>query len=395
MKILHFDVIGGASGDMILGALVDSGLPVDVLRTLLEQLQLNEFEINSQKVTKNGFSATKVNVAVQGDPPERHLKDIREIIQRSKLQVEIQDKSLAIFQRIAEVEAAIHHQPVAEVHLHELGGTDTIIDITGTLLALDYLGITAVSSSPLPLGKGFVKGAHGEIPLPAPATVGLLKGLPVYGTDIQAELVTPTGAAIISQLSTAFGPAPAMELETTGYGAGNRDLPIPNLLRILIGKSKDQTRADLEQLTMLETNLDDLNPEIYPYLMDRLFEAGALDVVLLPIQMKKNRPGTQVQVLAKESDVGIHKSILFQETTTLGIREYRVDRVSLPRKILELDTAYGKIRVKIADINDHQKKVSPEYEDCARAAKEFQVPLQLVYREVIDFFNKNHSETLR
>ena len=395
MKILHFDLIGGASGDMILGALVDSGLPVDVLRTLLEQLQLNEFEINSQKVTKNGFSATKVNVTVQGDPPERHLKDIREIIQRSKLKVEIQEKSLAIFQRIAEVEAAIHHQPIAEVHLHELGGTDTIIDITGALLALDYLGIAAVSSSPLPLGKGFVKGAHGEIPLPAPATVGLLKGLPVYGTDIQAELVTPTGAAIISQLSTAFGPAPAMELETTGYGAGNRDLPIPNLLRILIGKTKDQTRADLEHLTVLETNLDDLNPEIYPYLMDRLFEAGALDVVLLPIQMKKNRPGTQVQVLANESDIGIHKSILFQETTTLGIREYRVDRVSLPRKILELDTAYGKIRVKIAEINDHQKKVSPEYEDCARAAKEFQVPLQLVYREVIDFFNKNHSETLR
>jgi uncharacterized protein (TIGR00299 family) protein len=392
MKSLHFDIIGGASGDMILGALIDAGLSIESLSNLLSGLNLTEFELKARKVTKNGFSATKVDVLVEKGPPERHLKDIQKIIQNSSLPSTIKEKSLEIFQRIAGVEAGIHNVSINDIHLHELGGTDTIVDICGTLLALDHLGIKNITSSAVPLGAGFIKGSHGEIPLPAPATIALLEGVPVYGRDVQAELVTPTGAALITSLANEFGSAPHLQLEAVGYGAGGRDLPFPNLLRVLIGDSMIDGPGGLEQLLVLETNLDDLSPEIYPYLMERLFEAGALDVILIPVHMKKNRPGTQIQVLTDPGIVNHIKSIIFEETTTLGIRQYQVDRFSLTRRTEQLETPYGPVRIKIADINEGQVKVSPEYEDCARLAKQHQIPLRKIYKLAIDIFWENYQK---
>ncbi len=388
MKVLYFDLIGGASGDMILGALVDAGLSLDKLKELLAGLNLNEFDIQAKIVDKNGFCATKVDVLVTEQPPERHLKEIKDIIQKSSLPQTVQNRALQIFERIAETEAAIHNKSIDQVHLHELGGTDTIIDITGTLLALEHLEISKIYASPVPLGKGFIKGAHGQIPLPAPATVALLKGIPVYGRDIDAELVTPTGAALLAELVDDFGPAPPLVLETVGYGAGGRDLPIPNLLRVLIGEISSTDSGTINRLAVLETNLDDLNPEIYPYVIESLFSAGALDVTLTPIQMKKNRPGTQIQVLCEPSDIDTLISILFRETTTLGIKQFLVDRYALPRTIRDVETPYGKIRVKIAEISPDQNKISPEFEDCRRAAQEHGIPISQIYQEIIRSFQE-------
>ncbi|MCD4803832.1 MAG: nickel pincer cofactor biosynthesis protein LarC [Anaerolineales bacterium] len=388
MKVLYFDLIGGASGDMILGAMVDAGLSIDILKKLLAGLNLNEFDILAKIVDKNGFCATKVDVLVTEQPPERHLKEIKDIIQKSSLPRTVQNRALQIFERIAGAEAAIHNKSVDQVHLHELGGTDTIIDITGALLALEHLEISKIYASPVPMGKGFVKGAHGQIPLPAPATAALLKGIPVYGRDIDAELVTPTGAALLADLVDDFGPAPPMILETIGYGAGGRDLPIPNLLRVLIGEITPAESATLNRLAVLETNLDDLNPEIYPYVIESLFSAGALDVTLSPVQMKKNRPGTQIQVLCEPVEVDAMRSILFQETTTLGIKQIMVDRYALPRTIQEVETPYGKIRVKIAKISPDIKKISPEFEDCRKAAQKHGIPITQIYQETIHSFQE-------
>lgn len=388
MKALYFDLIGGASGDMILGAMVDAGLSIDKLKELLSGLNLKEFDIQAKIVDKNGFTATKVDVLVTEQPPERHLKEIKDIIQKSSLPPAVQNRALQIFERIAKTEATIHNKSIDQVHLHELGGTDTIIDITGTLLALDHLEISKIYASPVPLGKGFIKGAHGQIPLPSPATTSLLKGIPIYGRDIDAELVTPTGAALLAELVDDFGPAPPMVLETVGYGAGGRDLPIPNLLRVFIGEISSSDSATLDHLAVLETNLDDLNPEIYPYVIESLFAAGALDVTLTPIQMKKNRPGTQIQVLCEPSMMDSMRSILFRETTTLGIKQILVDRYSLPRTIQEVETPYGKIRVKIAEISPNIKKISPEFEDCRRAAQEHGIPITDIYQETIRSFRE-------
>ena len=383
MKTLYFDLIGGASGDMILGALIDSGLSIDTLKKMLEGLNLSEFTIQAEKVNKNGFSATKVDVRVKKQPPERHLEEIKAVIQNSSLSKAIQTRALVIFERIAETEAALHNKTIDQVHLHELGGTDTIIDVVGTLLALDHLGISSIYASPVPLGKGFIEGAHGQIPLPSPATIALLKGIPVYGKDIESELVTPTGAALLAELVEDFGPAPPMILENVGYGAGGRDLPIPNLLRVLIGEISQSGKTTIDHLAILETNLDDLNPEIYSYVVESLFEGGALDVTLTPIHMKKNRPGTQIQVLCEPVIVEAMRLILFRETTTLGIKQYFIDRYALPRTIKEIETPYGKVRVKIAEISPDFKKVSPEYEDCRKLAIEKGIPITLVYQETI------------
>jgi len=363
-------------------------LSIDILKKLLAGLNLNEFDILAKIVDKNGFCATKVDVLVTEQPPERHLKEIKDIIQKSSLPQTVQNRALQIFERIAGAEAAIHNKSVDQVHLHELGGTDTIIDITGALLALEHLEISKIYASPVPMGKGFVKGAHGQIPLPAPATAALLKGIPVYGRDIDAELVTPTGAALLADLVDDFGPAPPMILETIGYGAGGRDLPIPNLLRVLIGEITPAESATLNRLAVLETNLDDLNPEIYPYVIESLFSAGALDVTLSPVQMKKNRPGTQIQVLCEPVEVDAMRSILFQETTTLGIKQIMVDRYALPRTIQEVETPYGKIRVKIAKISPDIKKISPEFEDCRKAAQKHGIPISQIYQETIHSFQE-------
>ena len=380
MKIAYFDCIGGASGDMILGALIDAGLGIETLRARLAALRLADFELKTQRVNKNGFSATKVDVVVSDDVPERHLADIEAIITASSLASSIQLQANAIFRRMAEVEAGIHGTTLDHVHLHELGGVDTIVDVVGCLVGLDALGIEKVYASPLPMGRGFIKGAHGQIPLPAPATVALLKGVPIVGSDIEKELVTPTGAALLSSLAAGFGPIPPMTLTAVGYGAGGRDLPVPNVVRLLLGDQAAPASLGVESVVVLETNIDDLNPQIYDHVMARLFKAGALDVFLTPIQMKKNRPGTLLRVICRPGDSGPLTDILLRETSTLGVRQQIMGRMSLPREFRTVTTPYGNVRIKIAKLGDGTRRAAPEYDDCRRLAEETGAPLREVYR---------------
>jgi uncharacterized protein (TIGR00299 family) protein len=384
MKIAYFDCIAGASGDMILGALVDAGVPLEMLRERLSTLALgDEFELNAQKVDKNGFSATKVDVIIQESKTDRqhgrHLPEIEKLIETSSLAEHLKIKATGMFRRLAEVEAGIHGLPVEKVHLHELSGVDTIVDIVGALLGLEALGVQQVFGSPLPLGRGFVRGVHGQIPLPAPATLVLLKGIPVLGSDTDKELVTPTGALILSTVCKGFGPIPAMTLTKLGYGAGGRDLPIPNLLRLLIGEEG----TGIENLVVLETNVDDNSAEINGYVMEKLFSSGALDVYFTPILMKKNRPATLLSVLCRPADVEQMETILFRETSTLGVRRQPVERRCLPRESQTVGTPYGPVRVKIAHLPDDTTKRSPEYEDCKQAAESHDVPLRVVYEAAL------------
>jgi uncharacterized protein (TIGR00299 family) protein len=382
VKIAYFDCIAGASGDMILGALLDAGLPEATLRKELDALHLDDFRLECRPVVKNGFRATKVDVIVRDDVSERHLADVARIIGRSDLPATLQERAMAIFRRLCQVEARIHGSSIEDVHLHELGGVDTIVDVVGALAGLDALGIDSVCASPLPVGRGFTQGAHGRIPLPAPATVALLEGVPIQGTELDMELVTPTGAALLSTLAEDFGPIPAMTLTAVGYGAGTRDLPIPNLLRILIGERPPGEGARVETLVLLETNVDDMNPEFYDYVMGRLFGAGALDVFLSPIQMKKNRPATVVHVLCSRDHVEAVRAVLLTETTTLGVRQAEVTRYALPRSVETVETPYGSVRVKVARWGQGETKSAPEYEDCRRLAERHDVPLREVYRAV-------------
>jgi uncharacterized protein (TIGR00299 family) protein len=386
MNVAYFDCIAGASGDMLLGSLVDAGLPMKELNSRLSMLGLgNEFELRTRKVDKNGFVATKLDVIVQDNRHGRHLAEIEEILSNSQLPKDIREKSSQMFRRLAGVEAGIHGKPIEEVHLHEVGGTDTIIDIVGTLFALDEMKVERVYASPLPLGRGFIKGAHGQIPLPAPATVALLKGIQIQGSESETELVTPTGAVLLSTLSHGFGPIPAMTLTGQGYGAGGRDLPIPNIMRVLLGEMSTATQGvEVEALILLETNIDDNSAEINGYVMEKLFEAGALDVTFTPIQMKKNRPASQISVLCTSSGVAAMENILFLETSTLGVRRQAVERSCLARVIDRVDTPYGRIRVKVAYLPDGKTKRAPEYEDCKKAALSFNVTFREVYNAALN-----------
>lgn len=387
MKIAYFDCISGASGDMILGALVDAGLSFERLQSDLALLGLDGYKLESQPVVKNGFKATKVDIVVKDDVPERHLAEILAIVENSQLPGEIKGRATALFTRLAEVEAGIHGTSLDQVHLHELGGIDTMVDVVGAFLGLQSLGIEKVYASPLPLGRGFIRGAHGQIPLPSPATLALLKGIPVVGTELNFELVTPTGAALLTALAESFGPIPAMTLTAVGYGAGGRDLPIPNVIRLLLGEINLTSAAVTETLVTLETNIDDLNPQVFDYLMERLFQNGALDVTLTPIQMKKNRPAVQFWVLCRPSQAAELEAILFAETSTLGVRRALVERHALERSFQTVETPYGPVQVKIAHLADGRTRPAPEYEDCKKLAQEMGVPLWEVFRAAQNALN--------
>lgn len=380
MKIAYFDCIAGASGDMILGAMLDAGLSEAQLKDRLSRLHLPGFDLRSQRVVKQGFSAIKVDVLVADDLSERRLAEIKTVVQESDLADEIKTQAITIFDKLGEVEAEIHGITPDQVHLHELGGLDTIVDVIGTLVGLKALEVARAYASPLPLGGGLTSGAHGTIPLPAPATLALLKDIPVVGSDLEMELVTPTGAVLLASLVESFGPIPAMTLKSVGYGAGGRDLPIPNVLRLLLGEQAVPGSASRETLVTLETNIDDLNPQAYEHVMARLFQAGALDVTLSPLQMKKDRPGTQLWVLCRPGDADTLVKILFAETSTLGVRKQWVERMSLARSIETVETPYGPVRVKIAKLDGGQVKITPEYEDCRRLAQEKGVPLREVFQ---------------
>jgi len=381
MKILYFDCFAGIAGDMILGALVDAGLSLDKLRHELGKLHLDGWEISAEKVMKKALSATRLHVETTEAHVHRGLPDITRIISGSILNEQIKKRSITAFARLADVEAAIHNKSVEEIHFHEVGALDAIIDIVGAMIGIHLLGIDRVISSPVHLGTGVVKSAHGELPVPAPATLALLQGVPVYSRGIEAELTTPTGAAILTTLTDEFGPLPLMEVKLIGYGAGSRDLPLPNLLRVCLGTAV-AGGYDEDTVRLIETNIDNMNPEFFEYVFERLFAAGALDVWTTPITMKKSRPAAMLSVLAAGTDSAKLTDIILSETTTLGVRTQQVERTKLERESRIVPTRYGNIRVKIGKLGPVIKNISPEYDDCKKAAADHRVPLKDLYDEV-------------
>jgi len=376
--IAYLDCFSGLSGDMLLGALVDAGLSLDELRADLSHLSLPGYEISAERVSKRGISGTRVSVRAEASHEHRGLSDITAIIARAELPREVAARAVAVFTRLAEAEAAVHGHSVEEVHFHEVGAVDAIVDIVGALCGLRRLNVGKLYVSPLPLGGGWVESAHGRLPVPAPATSLLLKGVPTYGGPVEAELVTPTGAAIVATLADGFGSMPPMTLRAVGWGAGAADLPHPNLVRLFLGDAAEQPGR--QYLVMLETNVDDMNPEFFDHVMERLFTAGALDVFYTPILMKKSRPAVLVSVLADPERADQLADILFRETSTFGVRRREVLRQCLDREWREVDTPYGTVRVKIGLLGGEEVSAAPEYEDCRRLAGERGVPVMEVYQ---------------
>jgi uncharacterized protein (TIGR00299 family) protein len=400
--LLYLDCFSGISGDMLLGALVDAGLPLDRLRRALGSLAVAGYEISAERVLRAGVAATKFNVRehpapgtehqalgtehqhehehqhpASGPPQHDHrhahahahrsLPEIFTLIDGSALSAAGRERAKALFRRLAEAEAAIHQMPVEQVHLHEVGALDSIIDIVGAVFGLEWLGADSIVCSPLNVGGGMVDSAHGVFPVPAPATVALLGDAPIYGGPVRRELVTPTGALIVSSYASSFGPIPPMSVERVGYGAGDRDFPTtPNVLRILVGRAT--TPAETDRVTVIECEIDDMNPQIFGVAMDRLYEAGALEVFYVSVQMKKNRPGTLLTVLAPPALRGAIADVVFRETTTIGLRHYEVARECLQREMVTVDTAVGPVRFKVAWRNGHVINAAPEFEDCVRLA---------------------------
>ena len=383
MTLAYFDCFSGISGDMALGALVDAGLPLEDLRAELAKLGLSGYSLGSRKVLRSGLSATKVDVILDAkEQPARRLADIRRIIDGSALGPSAKRKSLDIFTRLAMAEAMVHGTTPEEVHFHEVGAVDAIVDIVGAVVGLELLGINEVIASPVNVGSGSVHTAHGRLPVPAPATAELLKGIPLYASSISFELTTPTGAAIISTLASSFGPLPQLTVRRTAYGAGGRDLPhTPNVLRLFVGEYASPYEED--RAVLIETSIDDLNPQIYGHLIERLLETGALDAYLAPIVMKKGRPGVLLSVLAGKEKADELLDILFRETTTIGVRIQEVGRKKLSRELLDVRTPYGTVRVKVSRRGDEVLTVTPEYEDCKRLAREHRVPIRSVMQEAV------------
>ncbi len=379
MKIAYFDCFSGVSGDMILGSLIDAGLDLEALKKTLSTIPLPDYEISSEKVMKNGIAGTRFKVISSGAVQERHLSDIITLINAGSLSEKARQSACDIFRLIAAVEADIHGKTIEEIHFHEIGAVDSIIDIIGACAALDMMGIGAVYCSRVNVGSGFVKTNHGVLPVPAPATANLLSGVPVYSSGIEAELATPTGSAVIKHFTSRFGPLPDMTVRSIGYGAGMKDLPVPNLLRVFIGE--DDAREDYDTVLSLETNIDDMNPEFYQHVSERLLDAGALDVFTTPVIMKKGRHGVQLTVLAREVHRETLTEIIFAETTTAGIRMSRLERAVLDREMRLVSTRFGSIPVKVLSRGGRVVTVSPEYEECRKLAKELKVSLKEVYDE--------------
>ncbi len=418
-RVLYLDCFSGISGDMFLGMSVDLGVPLARLKRDLSKLRLRGYAISSRRVLRGGLWGTKVDVRIPGaarpgaghehDPAggfhahapggprlhthrrgERHrgLREIREIVEGSRLPERVQRRAMKVFETLVEAEARVHRIPAQRVHLHEVGAVDAIVDIVGASLCLEALQVDRVVASPLPAGTGTIRCEHGVFPVPAPATVEILKGKPLYGNDLPGELVTPTGAALVVALADEFGPMPPLRVESVGYGAGSRDPgDHPNLLRGFLGVLQDPP-ALLERVTVIETTIDDLNPQVYGFLMDRLFAAGALEVFFVPIQMKKNRPGILVTVISPSDRFDAVGEVLFRETTTIGFRYQRMDRIELGREIRKVRTKYGPIRIKVSLFQGKMVQATPEYEDCREAALAAGVPLREAQREASEAFHR-------
>lgn len=373
MRIAYFDCFSGASGDMILGACIDAGVPVETLRDALAGLPAKGFTLDAAKLRKQGFAATQVDVRVEPgvDQPHRHLRHVREILAAASLSDSVRGRADAVFTRLAEAEAAAHGTTIEKVHFHEVGAIDAIVDIVGACVALESLGVERVECSPIPTGSGVVQCQHGTMPVPAPGTAALLRGVPLATCDEAGELTTPTGAAILTTLAAAYGPMPAMTIDRIGYGAGRREGKTrPNLLRLLVGTATGESgTATADEVAIIEANLDDATPETIGYVVERLLAAGALDAFTTPIYMKKNRPAVTVTVLAEPSQQGTIEDLLFAETTTFGVRTYRAKRQKLDRSHETVETTFGPIRVKIGRRGGRTVTVSPEFDDCKAAAE--------------------------
>ncbi|TAK27213.1 MAG: nickel pincer cofactor biosynthesis protein LarC [Chloroflexota bacterium] len=362
---------------MLLGALIDVGLPIEELRAGLATLPLTGYTISANTVKRRMISATKVMVDLADGQPSRGPREVAALIQSSELPEPVKETAQMIFARLAQAEATIHGLPIEQIHFHEVGAVDAIVDIVGAAYGLHHLGIDSVHCSPLNVGHGFVRTSHGVLPIPAPATVRLLEGVPVYDSGIEAELVTPTGAAIVSTIARSFGTLPPMRVTASGYGAGGKDLQQPNVLRIMLG-DEALSRADDAPVLVLETNIDDMNPELYEHVADRLFDRGAMDVFLIPIHMKKNRPAVLLSAIAPPELADELIRIILDETTSLGVRFTEMRRRCLARETESVQTIYGTIRVKVARRAGFLT-AAPEHDDCRRAAREHGVPLARVY----------------
>ena len=378
MKTLYFDCFAGASGDMILGSLVSVGVEPDQLLAQLAQLDVSGFSVKFEQVNKSGLSANFARVETAHEHKHRHLSDIHQIIESSRLSAGIKQRAIKIFTRLAHAEARVHNEPVDHVHFHEVGALDAIVDVVGACICFELLNVERFLCSPIHVGSGTVEMAHGRFPVPPPAVTELLKNVPFYSTDLKGELLTPTGAAIITTVCDSYGPIPQMTVETTGYGAGSRNYEnFPNVLRVLLGETKSTSQTD-ENLLVLETNIDDVSPQIIGHVMDRAFALGARDCYCTPVQMKKNRPGVLLSILCDSNLKQRMEELLFTETTTIGVRSYEVNRRALDRKIVTVETLYGIIDVKVAVLNGRVVNEMPEFDQCREAAQRAGVPLKQV-----------------
>jgi len=369
---------------MFVGTLLDAGLPLERLLAELGKLALGEYEFKRTRALRGHLVGTRVEIVIPGKQPHRKLRDITQLVGQSALPEGVKQQVLKVFGRLAEVEGKLHDRPASEVHFHEVGALDSILDIVGACVGLELLGISELHCSPVNVGSGRVEAAHGSLPVPAPAALELLKDVPIYSSGVEGELVTPTGAALITTLAAGFGPLPPMKVECVGYGAGAREIPgQPNLARLLVGESlkpvsvRAGARGD-EVVSVIEANLDDMSPQLYGFFAERALAAGALDVTCTPIQMKKNRPGILLSVLCAPDQCDALAQVLFDETTTIGVRIHEARRKVLERELRSVETPYGAVQVKVARRDGQVLNVAPEYEDCRRLAKEKGVPLKLV-----------------
>jgi hypothetical protein len=386
MRIAYLDCFSGISGDMLLGALADAGAGAAELNAQIARLGLPGVAVRFEKCQRGGIGATKAHVEAPPEQRHRHLSHIEKIIREAKLAERVEARAIAIFRRLGEVEAAVHQVPVEKVHFHEVGAVDSIVDVVGSCAGLELLGIDEVQCSALNLGSGTVETEHGTLPVPAPATAALVQDRPVYARGPEVELTTPTGAAIATTLASRFGPLPALRLQATGYGAGTRDFPgQANVVRVIIGEPSGA--AEATSVAVIEANIDDLSPQVLAYAMERLLERGALDVSLSPLLMKKGRPGSLLRVLARPEDQETLARMVFEETSTLGLRIYGAERRVQARRMVEVETPHGKVRVKVSDTGSF----APEYDDCRRLAQETGTPLKQILAEAHVAYTKRHG----
>ena len=380
MRIAYFDCFSGASGDMILGSLIDVGLSPRRLREELKKLRISTIDLKAKKGLRAGLAATRVIVEGKNEKrSHRNLKEILRIVERSGVEADVKEKSREIFKRIASVEGKIHGTPMGEIHFHELGGLDSIVDIVGSVWGIRQLGIEEIYVSKVNVGGGFVKCEHGILPVPAPATLLLMEGKPIYSSGVERELFTPTGAAILTSLGSGFGPMPPINVERVGHGAGRDDLPHPNLLRLIVGTSV--STSGRERVVVIETNIDDMNPQFYDYVIEGLLGMKVLEVFITPILMKKNRPGHLLTVICPSEKLAAVTEFLLRETTAIGLRWHEEERAKTDREIIPRQTKYGKIGFKLARWKGKVVNFSPEYEDCKRLALEKGVPLKEIFEE--------------